>query len=160
MTDYRIAPDEWKRHDMKKLWGLILLLLAAVLAYAFGNQTPSAPAPELPAAVPSDIAPPLEKRVEKMPDKPLPPADIPFTLESHKDGSNIGRGDTVFSGRAKPGSKVQMYIDKYLVGATTATEAGTWEITRFVHESGTARQVKAQNVTSNEYTPTIALKVD
>lgn len=88
-----------------------------------------------------------------------PPDEIPFTLESHTEGSAMSVGDTIFTGRAKPGTKVQMRIDRYVVGETIANQEGLWEVPRFVHDGGN-RTMYARAVDSGEETPKVHVQVN
>jgi hypothetical protein len=175
MTDYRISQDQWKAHDIKKLIGLLALLIAAAIAYFMSNSevptanvdvpavstpevnvpqgnTPTANMPEV--NVPATNAPEVNAPAVT---EPAPAENYKLTLESHTDGGKMTHGDTVFSGKAKPGTKVEVYVDKYWVADAIATPEGTWEARRFIHEGGD-RMVYAKDIDTSEETPKI--KVD
>ncbi len=148
MTVNRIPQDHWKSHDFKKIVGLILLLLAALISY-LSQQVPVDP------KTPDSAATTQPEKTEKTPEKTA----VQFTLDTHSTGNSISVGDNEFGGAAEPGTTVILFIDKYVCGKTIADASGRWTIHRNVTLSKTSRDVRAKNAATSDYTQSAIIEV-
>jgi nucleoid-associated protein YgaU len=71
--------------------------------------------------VPDAVAPPSETQQKTAPSKAAEDVALGLAAVDYDD-----KGDIVFSGKAKPGSAVRLYVDNRAVGDAAVGEAGTW----------------------------------
>ncbi|MBS1720202.1 MAG: hypothetical protein JST35_07135 [Armatimonadetes bacterium] len=151
MTRYRIHQDEWKRHDFRKLVGLLLLLAAAVISWFLhkpkedSDMAMAGAAPSPAASAPAQPSPSITPT-------PVPAGEVAFTMDEPATGGSIKVGDNLFRGKAKEGEIVVLKIDKFVCGMTKAGADNTWTIKRFVHEGNRMRDIRALNRTTSETT--------
>jgi nucleoid-associated protein YgaU len=85
---------------------------------------PAEPAPETTVAkteVPDAVAPPAETPQKAAPGMVAEDVALGLAAVDYDD-----KGDIVFSGKAKPGSAVRLYVDNRAVGDASVDEAGNW----------------------------------
>lgn len=71
------------------------------------------------------------------------PADAKFALLRPIDQGSVAVGDWVIAGTGKPGTKVKLQMDKYVLGEATVAEDGTWRFPRTIQKAGDARVLTA-----------------
>ena len=71
------------------------------------------------------------------------PSDAKFALLRPVDQGSVAVGDWVIAGTGKPGAKVKLQMDKYVLGLATVAEDGTWRFPRTIQKAGEARVLSA-----------------
>lgn len=71
---------------------------------------------------------------------------VKFALARPVDNGSVAKGDWVIAGTGKPGSRVKLTMDKWVLGEVTVGEDGTWSFPRTVNQVGESRQLIAEEV--------------
>lgn len=79
------------------------------------------------------------------------PRESLVTVDSPANGEQVQLGPVVFSGTAKPGRKILVYVDDQLIGRTQAGKYGVWRAYKLIDTPG-KREVVAKDLLTGEET--------
>lgn len=69
-----------------------------------------------------------------------------FALLRPIDKGSVAKGSWVIAGTGKPGSSVELKMDRWVLGEAVVGEDGTWTFPRTINEAGDSRQLIAREI--------------
>lgn len=72
--------------------------------------------------------------------------DAVFAIVRPIDKGSVAKGSWVIAGTGKPGSRVRLQLDRFVLGETLVEDDGTWKFPRTVNEAGVKRELIAREI--------------